>query len=234
MYVRDTFYFRDSIEVEEKHTGRYGAPGEKRTKRAKPSPEQIEKQNQWRRERDLRRLIKENFEENDLWVTLTYRKDARPPTLQDAKEDIQKCLRKLREQYKKRGTALKYIVAVEIGSRGGVHHHLIINRIDESDKLLASLWKKGRVHMTLMYKQGGFRDLAEYIAKRPPDKADKWYSRSRNLSIPQAKRQIMLGATFKREPQPPKNYYLEKETYYQGINPVTGHRYRHYIFVRRC
>lgn len=234
MYVRDTFYFRDSIEVEEKHTGRYGAPGEKRAKRAKPSPEQIEKQNQWRRERDLRRLIKENFEENDLWVTLTYRKDARPPTLQDAKEDIQKCLRKLREQYKKRGTALKYIVAAEIGSRGGVHHHLIINRIDESDKLLAKLWEKGRVHMTLMYKQGGFRDLAEYIAKRPPDKSDKWYSRSRNLSVPQAKRQIMLGATFKREPQPPKGYYLEKETYYQGINPVTGHRYRHYIFVRRC
>lgn len=234
MYVRDTFYFKDSIEVEEKHTGRYGAPGEKRAKRAKPSPEQIEKQNQWRRERDLRRLIKENFEENDLWVTLTYRKDARPPTLQDAKEDIGKCLRKLRGQYKRRGTALKYIATTEIGSRGGVHHHLIINRIDESDKLLAKLWEKGRVHMTLMYKQGGFRDLAEYIAKRPPDKADKWYSRSRNLSVPQAKRQIMLGATFKREPQPPKNYYLEKETYYQGINPVTGHRYRHYIFVRRC
>ncbi len=70
-YKRETWEFGSSREVEEKHTGRYGARGQKRQKRRKPTKEEITKQNQWKRERDVRRLIKWNFVANDYWMTIT-------------------------------------------------------------------------------------------------------------------------------------------------------------------
>lgn len=60
-YIRQTWDCGNTREVEEKHTGRYGARGQKRQKRRKATPEEIAKQNQWKRERDVRRLIKWNF-----------------------------------------------------------------------------------------------------------------------------------------------------------------------------
>lgn len=70
-YIRDTWDCGDTLEVEEKHTGRYGAAGQKREQRKEPTPEDIMRQNQWKRVRDLRRLIKWNFTTGDSWITLT-------------------------------------------------------------------------------------------------------------------------------------------------------------------
>ena len=51
-YIRHIWECGDSLEIEEKHTGRYGASGQKRQKRKKATPEDIERQNQWKKERD--------------------------------------------------------------------------------------------------------------------------------------------------------------------------------------
>ena len=45
-HKRKTYRYRNAVEVEEYHTGRYGAPGQKRKEKAKPTPEQMEKVNQ--------------------------------------------------------------------------------------------------------------------------------------------------------------------------------------------
>lgn len=71
-YKKDTWVFPGSIEHEYKFMGRYGAAGEKRQAKRKPTKEQIQKQNQWNREKLMRRLIKANFCENDYWITLKY------------------------------------------------------------------------------------------------------------------------------------------------------------------
>ena len=76
-YTRDTWMFPDSIEHEYKYMGKYGAAGEKREAKRNPTKEQIRKQNQWVREKLMRRLIKANFSPNDLWVTLKYPKGCR-------------------------------------------------------------------------------------------------------------------------------------------------------------
>ena len=47
-YIRQTWDCGNTREVEEKHTGRYGARGQKRQKRRKATPEEIAKQNQWK------------------------------------------------------------------------------------------------------------------------------------------------------------------------------------------
>lgn len=124
-YIRWIWDCGNTREVEEKHTGRYGARGQKRQKRRKATPEEIAKQNQWKRERDVRRLIKWNFGIGDYWFTLTYKKGSRPPWKQMQK-DMSKFIRKLRDKYKKYGWELKYIYRLEIGKQGGPHVHILV------------------------------------------------------------------------------------------------------------
>lgn len=232
MYLRKRYHFPLSIEAEENHSGKYGAPGQARQKRKKPTPEQIAKQNQWNKEKNTRRLIKKNFGANDYWITLTYQKDLRAKGMEEAKLDIQEFLKKLRKEYKKAGQPLKWILATEQGKRGGIHHHLIINRIPEGDVCITKNWKKGGVHITLLYERGEYKVLADYIAKNPGEQQEKRYSRSRNLIIPKPVIREMKRPTWTQDPKPPKGYYLDKNSLIEGINPVTGFRYRHYTFVK--
>lgn len=94
-YVRHLWDCGESMEIEEKHTGRYGARGQKREKRKKASPEDIKRQNKWKRERDLRRLIKWNFEKYDHWMTITYRKGDRP-AWEQMKKDVTDLIKKVK------------------------------------------------------------------------------------------------------------------------------------------
>ena len=107
-YIRQRWDCGDTVEIEEKHTGKYGARGQIREKKRKATPEEIKKHNQWKRERDVRRLIKWNFRERDYWITLTYPKGYRP-TWEEMKNHAGKLVRKMREKYKKQGWTLKYI-----------------------------------------------------------------------------------------------------------------------------
>ena len=38
-------------------------------------------------------------------------------------------------------------------------------------------------------------------------------------------------ARWKKEPKERPGYYIDKETYHEGINPVTGHKYRYYTMI---
>jgi len=235
MYERKKYIFEESIEVEESHIGRYGAPGQARELRHKATAEQIARQNQKNREKGIRRLIKKNFIPNDYWITLTYRKGERPPDIAAAKRDVRNFMDRLRRRYKKIGAVLKWMLVIEVGSRGGIHHHLVVNRVPEGDILITDCWGRGSVHLELLYQRGDFRGLADYMAKQPDPGnpiAVKHFSRSRNLEIPIPKRKELHRIAWNREPKPPEGYYLEKDTLIAGINPVTGHRYRHYTFVR--
>lgn len=145
-YIRWIWDCGNTREVEEKHTGRYGARGQKRQKRRKATPEEIAKQNQWKRERDVRRLIKWNFGIGDYWFTLTYKKGSRPPWKQMQK-DMSKFIRKLRDKYKKYGWELKYIYRLEIGKQGGPHVHILVNRKHSYSNWLQEAMKKRKEKM---------------------------------------------------------------------------------------
>ena len=45
-YIREIWDFGSTMEIEEKHTGRYGARGQEREEKKKATPEEIAKQNQ--------------------------------------------------------------------------------------------------------------------------------------------------------------------------------------------
>lgn len=253
MYWKETWRFPGSIEHEYKYAGNYGAKGEKRQKRKKATPEQIKKQNQLNREKKMRRLIKANFTENDMWVCLKYPKGTRKP-LEEIKDDMSRFLRKLRTAYRKNEEELKYIYRLEIGKRGGIHYHLLVNRIRgaaASDMLIQSIWTQGRASFENIYDYGGYKALAEYIVKQPDSAADKQlslfemderkefikYSSSRNLIRPEPEKEKKFHLTMRSivekcrrngAPDPTPGYYIDRDSVYIGKNRFTGMSYLQY------
>lgn len=84
-YKKITYYCGETIEVEKKHTGRYGAPGQKRQKKRKPTREEIQKQNERLAVQKLRRKINTNFGADDYHIILTYRPEERPDPVEPGK-----------------------------------------------------------------------------------------------------------------------------------------------------
>jgi len=68
---RVTYDLGNVIERQEYLDGRYGAPGEKRAKKKKATPEEVEQVNQWTRERKARHRLRMYFKVNDYFFTLT-------------------------------------------------------------------------------------------------------------------------------------------------------------------
>lgn len=243
-YVRHLWDCGETIEIEEKHTGRYGARGQKREKRKKASLEDIKRQNKWKRERDLRRLIKWNFGKYDYWMTITYRKGDRP-VWEQMKKDVTNLIKKVRKRYRKLGKELKYIYRLQIGKRGGPHVHILVNRIQTentgTDMIFTELWTKGHINIRSVNDTGGFADLAEYIAKPLEEwepEGVKRYHPSRNLIRKEPKQKVINRRSLVDKyghmiyPKAPKGYYIDPESVHMGINPVTGFPYRHYTCIK--
>ena len=231
MRKKKEYWFKDSIEIEEYPDGRYGAPGMKRSKKKKVTPEQIKKINRMNRAKKTRRMIKNNFDEGDLYITLTFAKDKRPKTLTEAKKIWTKMQRKIRSEYKKQGKSFKWIILMERGAKGAIHFHLIINNVLENEiKMIQRLWNYGGLYFRLLYKEGGFEDLAEYMTKDPLTGEESYFSHSRNLPIPKPRIKKLKGKW--KDPKPYKNYYIDKNSIFDGINPVTGLRYRSYTMIK--
>lgn len=252
-YCVDIYRFNDSTEYEYKWMGRYGARGEKRSPRVKPTPSQIKKQNQRKREKNAQRILKANFSKGDLWCTLLYPKGTRKP-INEVKDDVRKFLRRLRAKYKARDDDLKFMYRIEIGSRGGVHVHMVCNQTRGEppiDMIIQDLWISGRVHFERFAgSEEDYIRLANYIVKEPTEEQveklrklypDSYkdlvhYSSSRNLVRPVAERKTYLKRTVKRlvenGPIATSGYYIDHNSVYSGINPFTGTSYLYYTEVR--
>lgn len=249
-YWKDTWEFSDSIEHEYKFAGKYGAKGEKRAKKKKATKEQIAKQNQQNREKRVRRLMKENFSPGDLWCTLKYPAGTRKE-ITEVDKDRKKFLDAMRRAYTKRGQPFKYIYRIEIGAKGGIHIHMIINRLDgDTDLLIQEKWSHGRVNFENIYKSGGYKKLAAYIVKQPNEEQNEQLSffleeerkklikvgSSRNLVRPQPERKKYTRRTMRKMieegPTPTPGYYIDKDSIVQGVNPYTGMSYLYYTEYR--
>lgn len=254
MYEECIFDFGDSVEHEIKTKGKYGAKGEKRAKRKKASPEQMKRQNQWNREKKMRRLIKANFAEGDLWQTLKYPKGVRKSYAQVMK-DLEKYRDRMRRIYKKKGQPYKWISRIEIGSRGGIHAHMITNRLNapDADLIAQRTWEEitgGRINHATLYTEGGYEKLARYITKKPNDEQQRQlreydkdevkgmikYSTSRNLVRPEPVVKRTHWRTIRKMVtegiKPREGFYVLPESVYYGINPYNGMTYLKYTEYR--
>ena len=243
MYEKVTCRIRDKIEVSKHYSGRYGAPGMARKEKKKPTPEEMAKQNHWRRCRDLRRLIELNFQPGDWHVTLTCRQGERPDK-EEAPKVIRDFLAKLRQGYKKRGWELKYVITCEVGDRGAVHWHMVINSLSDLEtdthKLIGEYWKRGRAYFSALDESGEYGKLAEYMVKEASKRIDKGetvekmsYSRSRNLIKPKEKRERVRATAWKKEPKIPEGWELVPGSLINATNKYTNLPYQHYTIRRK-
>ena len=252
-YVKDVFDCISSREIEIKYKGRFGAKGEKRAPKQKPTSYLVRKSNQLNKEKEVRRLLKVNFRKNDLWCTLKYKKGYRPD-IQTIEKDLRNFFCKLRRKYKKYGQELKYIYRLEVGKYGGVHIHLVVNAdIPDADLLVSQSWScdnNAGVYWARIKEEGGFAALAHYIVKEPDYEVGKQlslfdyevrkhfvkYSRSRNLKKPKVDRLEYSRRTVRKiileGIQASEGYYIDKESIRMGINPFTGMSYIHYTEVK--
>ena len=231
-YKKVTYTFPNAIEVYEYLDGKYGARGEPRKKKKKPTPEQIKKRNQWSKERKARHKLRTWYRKNDYLVTLTYRKEERPQDMRQAKKELADFIRRVRRGYRRKGQELRYLRNIEVGTKGAWHIHIIVNRITDADLIMKEAWPHGGADFKLLYEQGEFADLAAYITKTPetdPRLKETSYNTSRNLPTPEP--EVKRLARWKKKPKEKPGYYIDKENYHEGINPVTGYKYRYYTLI---
>ena len=257
-YRHDTYKYKNKkiIEHEFKYAGWYGAKGEKRAQRKKATPEQMKKQNQYNREKLVLRKMRNNFKRGDLWITLKLKKGERV-SAQEILKIREKFLRQLRGVYKKRGRALKYMCRIEIGERGGIHIHILVNRIKGTPgtaEVISQIWGRltgGRVNYAPVYEEGHFKDLADYLVKKPKEeitgqltlfgteeerKIFSEYTCSKNLELPEKEthdyKHWTLRKLVENGPEPKPGYYIDRDSIRHGKNPYTGMSYYYYTEIR--
>ena len=238
MYIQNRWKIKGEIEVENIYSGRYGkrtSPSERKV----PTSEEQERINEQQCVRKLRRKIHANFDKDDLFETLTYRRDCRSDP-KGAAHELQLLLNRLRGIWKRAGTELRYIVVTEYKSKS-IHHHLIVNDLSDGTgaKRIAQSWSRnGHANTKYLYEDGQYERLAEYLIKetsktfRDPDNPSKLrYSCSRNLVTPVAKTRVLKRDDWPEEPKTPKGYYLEKDSLVNGVNKM-GYRFQFYRLIK--
>lgn len=233
--AKKTYRYTNAIEVEEHLDGRYGAPGEKRKRKRKPTPEEMEKVNRHNREKWCRRKMRRWFSGKDLWVTLTYAPDQRPPDMAAAKKQFSAFRRRISERYRRRGYVLRWMRNIECGTKGAWHIHLLVTRIPDTDLILADCWPYGTVDMCPCHKRGNFRRLAAYLTKTPatePRLRESDYDASRNLPLKKPETRQLCRWRPQEKIRIPEGFYLDRDSFHEGTNPITGCPYREYTLLR--
>ena len=242
MYTKTECRINDKLEVAKNYPWRAGAPGVKREEKKKPTPEEMERQNLWRRERDLRRTIELNFKGGDYHVILTCRKNERPD-MEEAMKVIREFRDKLRKAYKKQDWELKYIITTELGERGAVHWHVICNEEQDDKtstvKIIRKIWKRGRPYFVPLDDDREYGKLAAYIIKETSKRIREGktleklsYMCSRNMIKPVERKKKVRAAGWRMEPKAPRGWRLDENSVVNGRNPYTGMPYQHYTLYR--
>lgn len=216
--------------------------GETRKPKEKPSPLSKVRANYREALRKLTALMNENCRDGDWHLVFTYLADNRPEDPLKAKNDfLKKTIPTLRKLYADNGVEFSYyFYKIEIGKRGGIHHHLVVPAI--SPLIFRKAWAStvGNVHYSPLY-TGEYSELAAYLLKSDnPDDTQhynplpgrKW-SMAKTVKRSKPPKKVELkGSWERRDPYIPKGYVLRPTSYYIGENPYTHRIYRSYIVFK--
>lgn len=237
MHLKKTYRMPNSIEVVEYNSARCPGESRPRRKKEKPTPERVKRNNQRRKQRECSRMIETYFNEDDCVFTLTFRKELRPASMEEALAEFKKLIRYLKREYTKRFYELFWIRNIEVGSRGAWHIHLVVNRIEGTEWMVESWWfaKYGAVytqHLKSLQDKG--HDIGEYISKTAVSSAnivESSWNHSRNIKKVEGETKKIQGHRMKDKPRVPQGWYLDKDSYYEGEN-ADGYPFRTYILRR--
>jgi hypothetical protein len=236
-YILEVCRAGATIEITKKHSRRYPPPGTGREKKQNPTTEAQEQVNARQAETRIRRDMNHNFRAGDLYITLDYEKDKRPEDGEEMRSHGDKLKRDLRRIYRKKGIELKYMYVMERGSRGAMHHHILISAGADLEEL-RKIWPYGRIHVDPLDGSGQYRKLASYFIKyaiktRHTDEKlmNRYCETSRNLVHPPVKKVLVHRKHWRREVPARKGYYLDKDTEQHYIDQF-GFEAMKYTLVR--
>lgn len=234
-YIKEVCVAGKTIEVSKYYSPRWHCKGERREKQGGVTTEAQKRVNQKRAIKKLRRLMNANFVDGDLLVRLDF--SQRPTGSEEMQTLMAKAIRKMRNQFLKSGQELKYIYVKEVGSKGGRHIHMMMNKCDTD--LLRKCWTYGGIHIDPLYTDGQYAKIAEYFVKYAVKTEDtegmlvgkRWYA-SRNLIKPRIDKKVISANKFKKEIKEVKGYLVDKESIQSGISEVTGYEYYTYTLIK--
>lgn len=134
----------------------------------------------------VERLLNENFDDSDIWVTLTYGDGNEPINMDEAVRNMQNYIRRINYQREKRELPIaKYVYITEYDPDAEIrwHHHLVIDGLMDMDTVEMT-WKKGRRNETrrLQKDKYGLTGMSIYITKeKDREKGEKRWNSSKNL-----------------------------------------------------
>lgn len=229
-YLQRTIQAGPATLVEKYYSSRYGRKGLPRRGNQHPTCEAVQRVNEARAVRKLWTLLLENFQEGDLFLLLTYRKEERPNP-EEAKKRMEQFLRKLRKLYREAGEELRYIWVTEYKS-AAIHHHLVLNRMDPNK--ISQLWPHGMARWENLYADGQFFGLAQYLVKETRksfrERGGKRWNGSRTLRQPREQVKVMKAERWQKEPRVPKGMRLLGEVE-NGVSEITGWPCQRYVLL---
>lgn len=198
--------------------------GEKRKPKMNPSSEAVRNVNKRNAERKLTALLNNNFKDGDYHLTLTYKGDE--PSQKQAKRDVTNFLRNVRNKMKRSDQMFKYIQVTE-WQHQRIHHHIICSAVDI--EMLSHYWKHGGINVKPLDTDGNYSKLAEYLIKetektfRLPESATKRrWTGSRNLVMPEVKREIVSSRELEKELKAVKGYQIDQDTIRRYEHKILG------------
>ena len=233
-YIKRIVKAGDTIEVKKYFSARFGKKDS--GGRARKENETSEKQRKVNENNAVERLtwlINENFRDGDYHIVLTY-SDENRPSAEESAELLKKYLRKLRSEYRKAGSELKYITVTEYETTN-IHHHIIINKFDTS--VISDLWMHGGVHFTPLYSNGEYSKLAHYFVKETNKTfkdavvSGKRWNASRNLRKPQIVKTVVDADCWTKNPKPVKGYYIVTDSVTEDVDSF-GYAFQKYTMVK--
>lgn len=221
-----------------------------RSKRRRPTPEDVRLQNELLALDKAIRIINANFKTDDFHIILTFKPDKRPSSAEEGKKIFDKLLRIMRKEYRKAGKELKWASAAGFLQKDYVdtektshnetvpHFHMIVNAIDY--RIWTAAWREnGRAMIFPLDERGDYSALAAYLFEHSKNSFKNICSpfkqritHSRNLIIPPVKRKRIKASSWSDKPKPIKGYYIDTDSVRMGVSTVTGFPYMFYRQIK--
>lgn len=213
MYYRDTIVAGKTILRSLVASSRVKTGKQKRRPKERPTSDAVAKVNFRNALKILTAKINHNFKQGDYHLVLTHKDTVTP---QEAKKRLERFLANMRSYCKRNDIDFKWIAVTEY-KHTRVHHHIIMNNIDM--KVVDKYWKYGYEKPTLLDESGNYYKLAAYLLKETEktfreesSPSKRRYTSSRNVVMPEVKREKVAGREVNQYIKPPAGYIVDEDT----------------------
>ena len=208
----------------------------KRAAKTQESAVKVEKHNERKAIFNLYLLLCANFHKGDHNMTLTYRRGLRPKP-EDSKKIVSDFFKRLRKWCKQQNRDCRYIWVTHIGSKGGIHHHIVLPKWIPYD-VLCDLWQCGNVSVGHpLYGNNDYMGLAEYLIQGTKGetpyhvKGGRRYNPSKNLKRIEPQREWVQAKAWRINPKPPKGWMLKPDSLINDVD-IWGYPYQRYTLIK--